>query len=51
MLHMLEHYDVASMGWQSARYLHLITEVMRRAFADRAEFLGDPDFVKMPIEM
>jgi gamma-glutamyltranspeptidase / glutathione hydrolase len=49
MLHMLEHYDVGSMGWQSARYLHLLTEVMRRAFADRAEFLGDPDFNKMPI--
>jgi gamma-glutamyltranspeptidase/glutathione hydrolase len=49
MLRMLEKYDVASTGWQSARYLHLITEVMRRAFADRAEFLGDPDFVKMPV--
>jgi gamma-glutamyltranspeptidase/glutathione hydrolase len=49
MLHMLEAYDVAGSGWQSARYLHLITEVMRRAFADRAEFLGDPDFVKLPV--
>lgn len=49
MLHMLEAYDVASTGWQSARYLHLVTEVMRRAFADRAEFLGDPDFVKLPV--
>ena len=49
MLHMLEHYDVSSMGWQSAQYLHLLTEVMRRAFADRAEFLGDPDFNRMPI--
>jgi gamma-glutamyltranspeptidase/glutathione hydrolase len=49
MLHMLEHYDVGSMGWQSAGYLHLLTEVMRRAFADRAEFLGDPDFNTMPI--
>jgi len=49
MLQMLEKYDVASTGWQSARYLHLVTEVMRRAFADRAEFLGDPDFVKMPV--
>jgi gamma-glutamyltranspeptidase/glutathione hydrolase len=49
MLHMLESYDVAGSGWQSARYLHLITEVMRRAFADRAEFLGDPDFVKLPV--
>jgi gamma-glutamyltranspeptidase/glutathione hydrolase len=49
MLQMLEAYDVASTGWQSARYLHLITEVMRRAFADRAEFLGDPDFEKLPV--
>src|SRR5436305_6634080 len=49
MLHMLEKYDLAATGWQSARYLHLITEVMRRAFADRAEFLGDPDFVKLPV--
>jgi gamma-glutamyltranspeptidase / glutathione hydrolase len=49
MLTMLEHYDVASMGWQSSRYLHLLTEVMRRAFADRAKYLGDPDFVKMPV--
>ena len=49
MLHMLEAYDVPSTGWQSARYLHLLTEVMRRAFADRAEFLGDPDFVKLPV--
>jgi len=49
MLRMLEKYDVESTGWQSARYLHLVTEVMRRAFADRAEFLGDPDFVKLPV--
>jgi gamma-glutamyltranspeptidase/glutathione hydrolase len=49
MLHMLEHYDIAATGWQSAKYLHLLTEVMRRAFADRAKFLGDPDFVKMPV--
>jgi gamma-glutamyltranspeptidase/glutathione hydrolase len=49
MLHMLEPYDVASMGWESSRYLHLLTEVMRRAFADRAELGGDPDFVKAPV--
>ncbi len=49
MLRMLETYDVAATGWQSAKYLHLLTEVMRRAFADRAEFLGDPDFVKLPV--
>src|SRR5437762_1157101 len=49
MLQMLEKYDVASMGWQSSRYLHLLIEVQRRAFADRAEYLGDPDFVKSPV--
>jgi gamma-glutamyltranspeptidase / glutathione hydrolase len=49
MLKMLESYDVASTGWQSARYLHLLTEVMRRAFADRAKYLGDPDFNKLPL--
>jgi gamma-glutamyltranspeptidase/glutathione hydrolase len=49
MLRMLETYDVAATGWQSSSYLHLITEVMRRTFADRAEFLGDPDFVKLPV--
>lgn len=49
MLQMLEKYDIGATGWQSARYLHLVTEVMRRAFADRAEFLGDPDFVKLPV--
>ena len=52
MLHMLEPYDLASMGWQSARYLHTLTEVMRRAFADRAEYLGDPDFnPKLPVDV
>jgi gamma-glutamyltranspeptidase/glutathione hydrolase len=50
MMKMLEGYDLASMPWQSAAHLHRMIEVMRRAFADRAEFLGDPDFVKMPVK-
>jgi gamma-glutamyltranspeptidase/glutathione hydrolase len=49
MLQMLEGYDVASMGAGSARELHTLVEVMRRAFADRAKFLGDTDFVKVPV--
>jgi gamma-glutamyltranspeptidase/glutathione hydrolase len=49
MSQMLEGYDMASISFQSAASLHLLTEVMRRAFADRAELLGDPDFVKMPV--
>ncbi|HYO78908.1 MAG TPA: gamma-glutamyltransferase family protein, partial [Thermoanaerobaculia bacterium] len=49
MLNMLEAYDLKAMGWQSAQYTHTMVEVMRRAFADRASFLGDTDFVKVPV--
>jgi gamma-glutamyltranspeptidase / glutathione hydrolase len=49
MLNMLESYDLKSMGWHSAQYTHTLVEVMRRAFADRASFLGDTDFAKVPV--
>jgi gamma-glutamyltranspeptidase/glutathione hydrolase len=49
MLNMLEGYDVGGMGWNSSASLHLLTEVMRRAFADRAAYMGDTDFVEVPI--
>ena len=49
MLNVLEHYDVASLGHNSAAEIHLLVETMRRAFADRAEFMGDADFVKVPV--
>jgi gamma-glutamyltranspeptidase/glutathione hydrolase len=49
MLAMLEPYDLAALGPLSAERYHLLTEVMRRAFRDRAEFLGDPDFVPVPV--
>jgi gamma-glutamyltranspeptidase/glutathione hydrolase len=44
MLNILEGYDLRKIGHNSALYLHLLTEAMRRAYADRANFLGDPDF-------
>ncbi len=50
MLKMIEHRNIASMGFQTAASVQLMTEVERRAFADRAEFLGDPDFVKVPVK-
>ncbi|MBE3072541.1 MAG: gamma-glutamyltransferase, partial [Acidobacteria bacterium] len=51
MLNILEDYDLKSMGYGSAASLHLIAESMRRAFADRARHLGDPDFnPMMPID-
>ena len=50
MLNILEDYDLAEMGHNSADYMHVLTETMRRAYADRAEHLGDPDFNEdMPI--
>ena len=47
MVKMLEHFDWEEMN--SADQMHLLTEVMRRAYRDRAEFLGDPDFVDVPV--
>jgi gamma-glutamyltranspeptidase/glutathione hydrolase len=49
MLNMLGAYDLKSMGWHSSEYVHTMLEVMRRAYADRAQFLGDPDFAKIPV--
>lgn len=49
MLGMLEAHDVAALGHNSAAKIHLFTEAMRRAFRDRAEYLGDPDFAPVPV--
>jgi len=49
-LNMLEAYDLRALGHNSPQYLHLIGEVMRLAIADRNRFVGDPDFVKVPVE-
>ena len=48
MLNALEGFNVSSMGAGSSRTIHLMTEVMRHAFRDRAELMGDTDFVKVP---
>jgi len=50
MLNMLSRYDLAADGHNSARYLHKLAEAMRRAFADRSKYLGDPDFADVPTE-
>jgi gamma-glutamyltranspeptidase/glutathione hydrolase len=49
ILNILEGYDLAKFGNRSAQAIHLTVEGFRRAFYDRAEFLGDPDFSKIPV--
>jgi gamma-glutamyltranspeptidase/glutathione hydrolase len=49
MLNILEPYPLRELGWGSAQALHTEIEAMRHAFADRAHFLGDPDFADIPI--
>lgn len=51
MLNMLETFPLDSIGWHSSDYIHLLTEVERRAYADRAEHLGDPDYWQNPNHM
>lgn len=50
MLNILERFPVEQMGQNSADSIHLMTEAMRRAYADRSRYLGDPDFVDVPVE-
>ena len=47
-LNILENYDLRSMDYNSSEKYHVLTEAMRRSFADRAEFMGDPDFTEIP---
>ncbi len=50
MLNILEGYNLRADGHNSAAYLHKLIESMRRAYADRSQYLGDPDFVDVPVE-
>jgi len=49
ILEMLSGYDLESLGFNSASYIHLLTETMKRAYADRNYYLADPDFVQIPL--
>jgi gamma-glutamyltranspeptidase/glutathione hydrolase len=50
ILNMLENDDIVTSGHNSAATIHLMTEAMKRAYADRSKYLGDPDFVTIPIK-
>ena len=49
-LNILEGFDVGAMGFGAGQSAHLLAEVLKIAFADRFEYLGDPDFVEVPVE-
>jgi len=49
MLNILEGYDLSKLGFGSAEHLHLLTEAKKLAFEDRARFIADPDFAKLPV--
>lgn len=51
MMKMIEDRNIGAMGFHSVQAVQLMTEVERRAFADRAEFMGDADFYKVPVDM
>jgi len=50
MLNIVEGFDLAAEGWHSAQAIHIAAEAMRRAYADRNFYLGDTDFVDVPLE-
>lgn len=51
MLNVLEHFDLKKSGRWSPETMHLLIEAMKRAYADRARYLGDPDFTKVPAKL
>jgi len=51
MLNMMEPFNVAEYGWGSKEAIHLMVEAQRRAYADRAVHLGDPDFSDIPASL
>jgi gamma-glutamyltranspeptidase/glutathione hydrolase len=49
MLNILERYDLGYLGHNSSETIHLLAEAMKRAFADRAAYMGDPGFLDIPV--
>ncbi|HEY0743641.1 MAG TPA: gamma-glutamyltransferase [Chryseosolibacter sp.] len=50
LLKSIEQFPVSEYGHNSVRYIHLLTEAERRVYADRAAYLGDPDFYQVPVD-
>jgi gamma-glutamyltranspeptidase/glutathione hydrolase len=49
ILNIMEQHDIGTGGHNSAASVHVMAEAMRRAYADRSEYLGDPDFIEVPV--
>lgn len=49
MLNILEHFPLDKLGVNSAQSIHYLAETMKLAYADRSKYLGDPDFIKVPV--
>ncbi len=49
LMRMIEPYPLSDWGWNSSKTVHLLIEAERRVYADRAAYLGDPDFIKIPV--
>ncbi|MCR6594902.1 gamma-glutamyltransferase [Campylobacter insulaenigrae] len=50
ILNIMENANIEKLGYGSSKTLHIMAEAMRQAYADRSEYMGDPDFVKIPLE-
>jgi gamma-glutamyltranspeptidase/glutathione hydrolase len=50
ILNVMSYADIGALGFASSETLHIMAEAMRYAYADRSEYMGDPDFVKVPVE-
>lgn len=50
MLNLIEHFPLDTWGQNSGQGTHIIAEIMKRAYADRSKYLGDPDFGNIPVE-
>ncbi|MDR1050922.1 MAG: gamma-glutamyltransferase [Deltaproteobacteria bacterium] len=50
ILNVMSFADIGAMGFASSETVHLMAEAMRHAYADRSEYMGDPDFVKVPVD-
>lgn len=50
MLNILENFEIEKLDYHSKQHIHLLSEVFKMCFADRAKYMGDPDFVEIPIK-